>query len=192
MVCSQVSGPQRGWMFERARAGGGVVANLSSHLLFLLAWTFGRPARVTATWRCLYGEVEDELSAAWETPQGAAVTFESSWCVPNVPLSRTTIAVEGAHGTLTVDNDALEVALTQAAAGFAAGRTRLGPGALPQPAGFELNGDAYWLEDAHFLRWVTGGPRPAIDVAAAVEVQAIMDALYRSAAQGGGAAEVAA
>src|SRR5262249_24654963 len=38
MVMSQVAGPQRGWMYERARSGGGVVANLSSHLLFLLRW----------------------------------------------------------------------------------------------------------------------------------------------------------
>src|SRR5262245_33382223 len=68
MVISQVSGPQRGWMYERARSGGGVVANLSSHLLFVLRWYFGMPTSVRATWRHVHTGVEDEVHATLVTP----------------------------------------------------------------------------------------------------------------------------
>src|SRR5258705_316996 len=36
MYLSQTFGPRKGWMYDAARSGGGVVSNVSSHLLFLL------------------------------------------------------------------------------------------------------------------------------------------------------------
>jgi predicted dehydrogenase len=178
-------------MYDRARSGGGVVANLSSHLLFVLCWTFGLPTRVEASWRHVHSRVEDELDAMLDAPGGVAIRFESSWCVPGFPISRTVLQVEGEHGTVAVSNDALDLTLARPACGLPAGSTHLGPADLPQPAGFELNGEAYSLEDAHFLRWITGGAPPAIDADAALAVQVVMDALYRSAERGGVAIDVA-
>ena len=192
MLLSQVSGPQRGWMYDRNRAGGGVVANLSSHLLFVLRACFGMPTTVRATWRQVYTTVEDELSATLETRGGPEVSFHSSWCVPGHPVSQTVMTVTGPLGTLRVDNQGLAVDLREARAGLAAGVTTLRAADLPQPAGFTFNGEAYSLEDAHVLHWVTGGPPPPITAAAGLEVQRIMEALYASAAHGGRPTEVPA
>ncbi len=185
MVASQVSRPQRGWMYEQARAGGGVVANLSSHLLFVLRACFGMPTRVRATWRHVHSPVEDELRATLEMPGCPEVEFESSWCVPGHPVSHTVLAVEGPNGTLRVDNDTVVLELRAARAGLRAGATTIRAAELPQPARFSLNGEAYTLEDAHFLRWVTGGPAPPITAAAGLQVQRMMAALYASAAAEG-------
>jgi predicted dehydrogenase len=182
MHISQVFGPRRGWMYDRARSGGGVVANLSSHLLFLLHWYFGMPASVSATWRQIHTTVEDEIRADFAMPGCPEVTFESSWCVPGLPISSTKLTIAGSNGTMTVDNDGLLLDLAQPACGLAAGQTRFTDADLPQPACFMFNGEAYSLEDAHFLRWVTGGPAPPITVAAGLAVQRIMNALYSSAA----------
>ena len=190
MVSSQVSGPQRGWMYERARSGGGVVANLSSHLLFVLRWYFGMPTSVRATWRRVHTAVEDELRATLATPGCPEITFESSWCVPGHPTSVTALTVEGGDGTLRVDNDGLLLDLRVPRCGLPAGRTRITEAVLPQPAGFLFNGEAYALEDAHVLCWVTGGPTPPITAAAGLEVQRIIEALYASAAVGGAAVPV--
>lgn len=192
MTLSQVLRPQRGWMYERARAGGGVVANLSSHLLFVLRACFGMPTRVRATWRHVHSTVEDELRATLEMPGCADVTFESSWCVPGQPVSVTTMTVEGPNGTLRADNAGVVLDLREGRLGLAAGITTLGEADLPQPARFTLNGEAYSLEDAHFLRWVTGGPTPPITAAAGLEIQRIMDALYGSAAADGAPTDVPA
>lgn len=192
MFASQVSRPQRGWMYDRARAGGGVVANLSSHLLFVLRACFGMPTRVRATARHVHSAVEDELVATLDMPGCPEVRFESSWCVPGYPVSVTTLTVEGDNGTLSVDNQGLVLDLRAAACGLPAGVTRITEADLPQPARYSLNGEAYSLEDAHFLRWVTGGPAPPITAAAGLEIQRIMHALYASAAADGAPTEVPA
>ena len=56
---------------------------------------------------------------------------------------------------------------------------------LPQPARFYVNSEGYYLEDADFLRWVTGGPAPSIALEAALSGQRTMAALYDSARDGG-------
>jgi predicted dehydrogenase len=186
MYLSQVFGPRKGWMYEPARSGGGVVANISSHLLFLLEWYLGTPVEVRATWTRLYGEVEDELHGMMKLANGVEVGFDSSWSVPGYPLSAVVIEVEGENGKMLVSNDALELDLHESRGGFAAGHTRLGTPDLPQLALYDVNGEGYWLEDAAFLRWAAGGPEPPTSAHAALRVQRSMDGLYRSAAAGGG------
>jgi predicted dehydrogenase len=154
-------------------------------LLFVLRSYFGMPLSVRATWRQIHTAVEDELSATLVAPGCADIAFETSWCVPGYPLSVTALVIEGAEGTLRVDNDGLLLDLRLPRCGLAAGRTRISEADLPQPGFFLFNGDAYALEDAHFLRWVAGGPPPPITAAVGLEVQRMMDALYASAAAGG-------
>jgi predicted dehydrogenase len=185
MYLSQVFSPRKGWMYERIRSGGGVVANISSHLLFLLEWYLGTPVEVTASAHRIYGEVEDELHGMMRLASGAEVGFDSSWSVPGYPMSAVVIEVEGDNGKLLVSNDALELELLAAHDGWPAGHTRLRHAELPQPARFDVNGEGYYLEDAAFLRWATGGLAPPTTVEAALRVQRMMDALYRSAADNG-------
>jgi len=185
MYLSQVFAPQRGWIVDPARSGGGVVANLSSHLLAILHRCFGLPVSAKATWRMLYGVVEDEMTATFRLANGADVQFESSWSVPDYPISATFLRAEGEHGTLEVSNETLTLTLDRAAGGWPAGTTRLVHPELPQSARFDLNGDFYWLEDTRFLAWVTGGEAPPATAAAALDVQRMMAALYESAARGG-------
>jgi predicted dehydrogenase len=192
MYLSQVFGPRQGWMYDPARSGGGVVANISSHLLFLLEWYLGTPFEVRATWKKLYGAVEDELHGMMTLPSGAEVGFDSSWSVPGYPLSAVVIELDGDNGKLLISNDAFELDLRDAHAGWPAGYTRRRHAELPQPARFDVNGDGYYLEDAAFLAWATGGPAPPTEVGAALRVQRVMDALYRSAAADGAATQVPA
>ena len=64
------------------------------------------------------------------------------------------------------------------------------PADLPLLARFDLNGEFYERENAHFLAWVTGGEAPPITVERAWETQRMMEALYRSAAGGGAPVEI--
>jgi NADH dehydrogenase len=185
MYLSQVFSPRKGWMYERARSGGGVVANISSHLLFLLEWYLGTPVEVTAASHHIYGEVEDELHGMMRLASGAEVGFDSSWSVPGYPMSAVVIEVEGENGKLLVSNDALELELLTAHDGWPEGHTRFRHAELPQPARFDVNGEGYYLEDSAFLRWATGGLAPPTTIESGLRVQRMMDALYRSAAANG-------
>jgi predicted dehydrogenase len=185
MYLSQVFGVKQGWMYDPARSGGGVVANISSHLLFLLEWYLGTPVEVRATWNKFYGAVEDELHGMMRLENGAQVGFDSSWSVPGYPLSAVVIELEGDNGKLLVSNDAIEMDLLAPAGTHDAGHHRWRHAELPQSARFDVNGEGYYLGDAAFLAWATGGPAPATTVTAALNVQRVMTALYHSAEGGG-------
>lgn len=191
MFLSQVFGPQKGWIVDPAKSGGGVVANISSHLLFVLRWCLGQPVAVKGEWKKLYGAVEDEVKATFRLENGAEVTFESSWSVKGYNMSATTLEVTGSNGTITVTNESVELNLTAAAAGWPAGVTKLLHPELPQPSRFDLNGEAYTLEDAAFAAWVAGGTEPPGTAALGLDVQRMMGALYASCDKNGVEVEVA-
>jgi predicted dehydrogenase len=110
--------------------------------------------------------------------------------VPGYPYSAVVIEVEGSNGRMLVSNDALELELSADAGGYPGGSTLIREADLPQPARFYVNSEGYYLEDADFLRWATGGPAPPITLEAAMSVQRTMAALYDSAREGGQAVRV--
>lgn len=185
MYLSQTFGPRKGWMYDLSRSGGGVLSNVSSHLLFLLQWMLGTPVEARASGQWFFGEVEDEIHAMMRLESGAEVGFESSWSVPGYPYSAVVIEFEGRNGKMLVSNDGLELELATAHGDWPAGSSKLREADLPQPARFDVNGESYYLQDAAFLQWVTGGAEPPNTVAAALEVQRMMDAVYRSARDNG-------
>lgn len=190
MFLSQVFGPQKGWIADPAKSGGGVVANISSHLLFVLRWCLGQPVAVRGTWKKIHGVVEDEVKAAFRLANGAEIAFESSWSVTGYPMSETVMEVQGDNGTLRVTNESLELDLREARAGWPAGRTHVAHPELPQPSRFDFNGEAYVLEDAAFAAWVAGGEPPPGSAELGLDVQRMMAALYASCEKDGAETEV--
>ncbi len=70
-----------GWRGTWASDGGGVIVNQSPHYLDLFQWIFGMPIRVRAF--CHIGkyhqiEVEDDVTAYFELPNGATAVFITS------------------------------------------------------------------------------------------------------------------
>ena len=191
MYVSEVFAARKGWRYDPARSGGGVVANLSIDVLFLLDWMLGPMVEARATWNKLYGEAEDELHGMMKLASGSEVGLDSSWSVPGYRRSAVVIEIEGSNGRLLVSDDAFELELAAGRGLWSAGHTRRGRGELPHPARFDCDGEALYLQDAMFLAWVTGGPEPPSSGAAALRAQRVMDALYRSAAKGGTTVEVA-
>ncbi len=185
MFLSQVFGPKQGWMYDPAISGGGVLPNIASHLVFLLDWYFGPALSLRAECRRFFGVVEDEVSATASLQGGAELKFETSWSVKGYPLSAVDIRVRGEHGEIRISNEGMWMRLEQPAAGIPAGTWTVASADLPQPAGYDLNGEAYYLEDAGFLSWVAGGAPVPGTVEAGLSVQRWMDAMIRSDAAGG-------
>lgn len=190
MFISQVFGPKRGWMYEPAKSGGGVLPNIASHLLFLLHWYFGRALEVEAKTERLFTAVDDAARLRLRFTGGVEGTVETSWSVQGYPLSRTSIRVEGTNGHLHVDNERIVVNLRDGRAGFGPGATRIHAAELPQRASFSLGGDGYFAEDRDFARALRGGPEVRTSIGRALHVQVLLDAAYRSAERGGERVEV--
>lgn len=94
-----------GWRATWRGEGGGVLLNQCPHNLDLFSWIFGLPSRVTGF--CSFGryhdiEVEDDVTAYFEYPDGTHATFITS--TGEAPgTNRLEIAAE--HGRLVYDND---------------------------------------------------------------------------------------
>jgi predicted dehydrogenase len=181
---------------QRSHAAGGAtrgaLAHVGTELVFVLTRMFGRPRLATATITSMYGALEDDARATWQLASNARVGIEVSWSTPGYPRPATVIEVEAENGRLLVSEDALEVELLEARAGFDRGHTRLGRREIPHLARFELDGDARWIEDAAFLAWAEGGAEPPTGLAAMRDAAATLDALYASARSGSKPVEVAA
>ena len=184
--------PRRGpGRLDPKRVAGGVLAHLASDLLFVLVRMLGVPAEVRADWSLLYGAVEDELHGMMTLPDGVEVGFDCSWSVPGYTRASTVIELDGPAGKLLASDEALEVELSRAAAGFPSGYSRMRDADFPAPARFDFGGETLWSHDAGFLDWVAGGPVPPNEAFAALDTHRVMDALYRSAAAGGVTVKVA-
>jgi predicted dehydrogenase len=95
------------WRATWAGEGGGILLNQCPHNLDLLQWLFGMPRRVRAF--CRFGhyhdiEVEDDVTAHLEFPNGASGVFVAS--TGEAPgTNRLEVAAEG--GRLVLENDRL-------------------------------------------------------------------------------------
>ncbi len=169
----------------------GVLAHVGAEMMFVLVRMFGMPSSVAATSQSLYGALDDEARGGWTLERGGRLGFETSWSAPGYPRPATVIEVEAEYGRMLLSEDAVEIDLTAARGTFPSGVTRFGRADLPQLARFELEGDERWLEDATFVAGIANGGDIPTELSACLETLRVIDALYASAAAGGGAVEVA-
>jgi predicted dehydrogenase len=187
MYIGQVLGRMRGWHYDPKRSGGGVVANVTSHLLFLLEWYLGGAHEVEATTERRFTEVDDEARIRLRFADGVEGSVASSWSVPGYALSRTRILIHGENGTLDVSNDSMQISLQTPWGDLPAGATSLHAADLPQRARFSLGGEGYAREIEEFVDAMRGGPPVRTSIERALSVQIMIDGIYRSAEQGGAA-----
>jgi predicted dehydrogenase len=185
----EVLGPKTGWMFDRAQAGGGFVRNTGSHLIFLLEWLLGTPARVDARTRAVHSrDIEDALAATFEYHGGFTGRIEASWSVPGKPVMEVELELDGERGRARIAGPDLVLDLDAPAAGLPAGRSRIHASDVLQEGVFDLApeaaGAAYYRQDQAFVEaCLTGVPaRTPFDMAARAE--RAIDAVYRSAERG--------
>ncbi|MBI5711347.1 MAG: Gfo/Idh/MocA family oxidoreductase [Candidatus Eisenbacteria bacterium] len=176
----------KGWRYSRQESGGGVVISHGTHLLDLLLWYFGEPARVAACTQRLYSEeVEDAAHGILEYGSGLAGWFDCSWSERHHRLLEIDIEVQGENGNLRVNDDAVKLYLDDAAGGFAAGWTQWKKPDLFEGVTIDIGGPQYTKQDEDFVRAVTRRGGVDSDVESAWKVQRLVDAIYRSAERGG-------
>ncbi len=185
MFLTQVMGPKRAsWWYDPAKAGGGVVISITSHLLALLQEYFGAVAWAEAQTRRLHSKlVEDEATIRLGFASDLQAVVETSWSVPGYERSAIEIGIEGENGTLTVTDGEIRLSLQQATSGFPAGESHVPVSDVPDPAEFELGGPGFWAEDADLIACLGDAAEraPRVTWHQALATQAVLDAVYGSA-----------
>lgn len=178
---SEVFSKKKGWYYDAEKSGGGAVINIASHLLYILYWFFGPARSVFARTRRIYSDVEDAATALLEFPNDLQGTLDVSWSVPGYRLPFTEIHVEGDNGTIEITNDYIKLYLYKAHRGYPKEWTTIHKIDLGSKSRFEIGAEGLYEEDQDFIERCLDRGRPAVTWADGLEVQRMVEAIYRSA-----------
>jgi len=183
MYVAQLFGPGRGWRYDPALSGGGVLLTQNSHLIDLLLWLFGPIARVTGHVKSWYSKTVDDFAHAYlEFSAGLTGYMDCSWSVRHHRTVDLTIRVHGENGTLSITDDEVELFLESPTESFAGGWTVLKKPDLFQGVTLDIGGPEYTRQDEEFLTAVRVSGHVECDVQSALNVQRVVEAIYESSA----------
>jgi predicted dehydrogenase len=185
---SEVFGPKTGWFFQRELSGGGVVANMASHVLFILGWMFGRVRRVMATTRSHASSVEDSAQALLWFDGGVTGMIDTSWSMPGAQMLDFGITVDGRQGTLVLGREQILLHLLRPAGGYPEGWSEIHAGDLPADTAFDISphigGEAFYRQLRVFETACRTGVLPFCSLDEACNTQRMIEGIYSSAASG--------
>ncbi len=181
---SEVFARKKGWFYSREKSGGGAVTHIASHLISLLNTYFGPPRAVFGRTKSIYSEVEDCGAALLEYADGTQGSLDVSWSVPGYRLTYINLTVEAENGSLELTNDDLRLYLHRPAKGYPREWTHIYRADLPSASDFELGGEGFYEEDKDFIECCLERRKPVVSWTDGLEVQRVVEAIYRSADSG--------
>lgn len=176
-LVSQVFGKQKGWRTAKSIAGGGCVAVHGSHLIYLLNNLLGRASKIRATLSNPHSkEVEDmaEIQAIYGKKRGKIFI---SWSEPGHQTLDINIKLYGTKGTLEVTNNLVELQTKNK-------KRKIYKSELEDLSEFDIGGDGYYMQDVEFIKALNKEKSRHITMREGLEVQKVVDAIYRSAKRG--------
>lgn len=186
MYVGQLFRRGKGWRYEKAASGGGVLTTQNSHVIDLLLWYFGDIEWVGAHTRRLYSEaVEDYAHVFMQFANGLRGFFDASWSVRHYRTPTVTIHVQGENGTLDIDDDGVRLFVVDAASGYSSGWHDWRKPDLYRGTVFDIGGPNYTEQAMQFLGALRGTARVESDVRSGYKVQQVIDAAYLSADRNG-------
>jgi predicted dehydrogenase len=185
---SEVFGTKQGWFFQKELAGGGVVANMGSHLLFVLGWFFGPIRRVVASTRSHASTVDDSAQALLTFANGVTGLLDTSWSMPGTQMLDYGVTIDGRRGTLVLGRERILLHLLERADGYEAGWTTIHASELPADTAFDVSphigGEAFYRQLRSFVDACRTGRLPFCSLFEACNTQRMIEGIYASAASG--------
>ncbi len=170
--------PEWLWMTDPARAGVGAFGDLGTHALDLMLWILGDVEKVTATLRVVLGKYGPDCDETGEAlfgfANGVIGSLAAAWLDVAEPV---TAEISGAEGHAYVRNRT-EVFIKSANLPGADGQSPWTDLPPAWPHAFDLFLDALNRKD------LSGEPIPLVSAREAAYRSAVMEAMYRAAADG--------
>jgi predicted dehydrogenase len=192
MYIAQLFKPGKGWRYDPAISGGGVLMTQNSHLVDLLLWMFGPVDFVSAHVSRLYSTaVEDHAHVYFQFQKGLHGFLDASWSAFHYRTPSMSIHVQGEGGTLDVNDDRVALFLTGPQGGMAGGWHEWRKPDLYRGVPFDIGGTNYTAQAMQFLGAIRGADKVESDVVSALSVQRVIAAAYSSAERQGAPVSVA-
>jgi predicted dehydrogenase len=164
-----------GSMVSKAR--GGALEDLGSHVADLAIWFFGDLAVTSAKIDSRVApDSEDSVSFEVTGSNNLHGRFEVSWCKSGYRMPEFGLAMRGANGTLTVNDDEVKLELSNAQP------KKWYRQNLDDNVGFLLGGPEYYRENEHFIECIISGASTKSDFKSALLVDRLLGSARRKAA----------
>lgn len=180
---SQVFRPSKGWVYSKGTSGGGIIINSTCHLLFLLHWFFGDVTGVFARGGGIHSPVEDVATIILEFATGVVASIDTSWAVPGYSVEHTQMLMVAEKGSLEITDEKARLFLNRDSGAYRQGwiafhRSQFDK--APVDLSADYGGEGYCNEDFDFLASCANGGTPLVSWQEGLQVQQIIDAIYRS------------
>ncbi len=194
------AGTVRGWFMEKEKAGGGPMIDLGVHMLDLTLWLMGSP-RATRVSGAVYDKlakemepllgplsIEDLGAALVHLDNGASIFLETSWG-GYIERERVFCEILGTTGGAKYERFGGAAWGTQPVPPFQLFTSVADEQINAVPTTITLTPEQMLLasfenEMRHFAECVRNGAQPIATVEQGLEIARILDAVYRSAAEG--------
>jgi len=171
------------WRSQKSE-GGGCLHDYASHVVDLMNFIAGPPAKVvSAQLKTIFSkDVEDAVYASFKYADGAAGTLETNWSDTSYRKMSTTVVLEGTKGKVVVDRQECKVYLRPGVEfeKYASGWTIRYITELQPPVDFYLRGEEY---SAQLDAFVTAAERGVADhensFMSAWETDRVIDSIHK-------------
>jgi predicted dehydrogenase len=158
---------------SKASSRGGVLTDLGCHVVDLVLWFFGQIDVKSVKLESIVGGGSED-SAYFQvrgTGDQAALEgeLESSWCMEGYRLPEIGLLIQGANGTLKVDEDKVELKLTDEPSVLWHKHD------LNDDVSFFIGGNDYWREDDYFIHSIQNGSEALPDFQTASKIDKIIE-----------------
>jgi predicted dehydrogenase len=106
----EVFGPRQGWMFDRAKSGGGVLMNPGPHLFSVISYLLGMPKTISGDIRKIYSEAIDDEADLTLDYGGFGGSMFLSWSVEGTDIPQLDVEIEFEKAKVVTDGKGLRIA----------------------------------------------------------------------------------
>jgi predicted dehydrogenase len=172
---------EKGWRYDPAKSGGGVIIDLGAHVIDMLHYLVGSLARVHGVAGSIYSDtVDDYASIGLQFTGGVVGSLELSWSIRHYRLPEMRISMEFDEGALTVTEKYIELYSEADRPQVRQGWRTFHLQDLTKGVPIDLGGPEYTAEDAQLIDSVGNGTEPLCNFKEAAKTNFAIDAVYAS------------
>jgi predicted dehydrogenase len=181
LFVEQVFKKEKGWQYDPAKSGGGVLVDLGSHAIDILHYLFGDIKSVNGVSKKIFSDtVEDYVSANLHFKNEIRGSLQLSWSMRNYRLPELKINIQLDKGSIIVTDKYVEIYSEINSEPIKKGWNTFYKQNLARGVPLNIGGPEYTFEDLHLINCIKEGKEPICNFKEAAKTNFVIDSIYSS------------